>query len=296
MEETFILDLGSYSIKYGNSGFASPKNIIKIFSKDCIENGVVTNWDKIDPFIEQAMEYKPENTKNILLTEGTINSEKNRQKACEIMFEKYNFEKCGIISQQLLALYGMGKNSGLVVDLGHHTSYCVPIYEGYILEKGVYFSPRAGDMVTKYIQQKINDDTISYNTSNKVKERIFGESKKFRKLFRLKNGKTYRAKDFNYKDTLFKGENSIQSTIRKSILNCDVDTKKDIYSNIILAGGTSLLNQIDSKIFDLIHHSIDHLKPGISAYFGREHASWIGGSIIGSMKNIVAKFKTKESY
>ena len=67
----------------------------------------------------------------ILLAEGVSNTKKNREQTVEMMFERYGFRGVNVSPQGVLALYGEGLNTGLVLDVGDQETHVVPIYEGY---------------------------------------------------------------------------------------------------------------------------------------------------------------------
>lgn len=52
------------------------------------------------------------------MSERPYNSPKNRQKLCELMFEKYESPAIFISKDAVLSSYACGKTTGLVVDIG----------------------------------------------------------------------------------------------------------------------------------------------------------------------------------
>lgn len=66
----------------------------------------------------------------VLLTEAPHNPQRNREKMCEIMFEKFQSPALYIAIQAVLSLYATGRTTGVVLDIGDGVSHCVPVYEG----------------------------------------------------------------------------------------------------------------------------------------------------------------------
>ena len=76
-----------------------------------MENGIVKNWDDMahlwDYTFDEKMKISTAGRK-ILLTEPPMNPLKNREKMCEVMFERYNFGGVYVAIQAVLALYAQG--------------------------------------------------------------------------------------------------------------------------------------------------------------------------------------------
>lgn len=79
-----------------------------------MENGIVKNWEDMqhlwDYTFFEKLKINPQGQK-ILLTEPPMNPLKNREKMCEVMFERYGFGGVYVAIQAVLALYAQGKYS-----------------------------------------------------------------------------------------------------------------------------------------------------------------------------------------
>lgn len=64
------------------------------------------------------------------------------------MFEYYNVPYLYIANTAILALYAAGTTSGLVVDLGHTSSWVVPVYDSRVVKEGVYKNYTGGRDIT----------------------------------------------------------------------------------------------------------------------------------------------------
>ena len=54
------------------------------------------------------------------------------------MFEKFEVDKFHLVLGELLALYGCGWTTGMVINSGYEMTNTVPIYEGYPLYHAVW--------------------------------------------------------------------------------------------------------------------------------------------------------------
>lgn len=74
----------------------------------------------------------------------------------------------------------------------------------------------------------------------------------------------------------------------ESIRQCDSDLKVSLYSNIVLAGGSTMMNgfyeRFDQEMRKFVHMAGDDQKSEfhISAALHRKYAAWVGGSMISS--------------
>ena len=85
----------------------------------------------------------------------------------------------------------------------------------------------------------------------------------------------------------------------KAIEKCDADLKINLYNNIVLAGGSTLMpgfhERFDQEIKTLAMHST---KTDINVYadLHRKFAAWIGGSMIASFSTFSEMTIKKEEY
>ncbi|EOB11770.1 Actin-11 [Nosema bombycis CQ1] len=90
---------------------------------------------------------------------------------------------------------------------------------------------------------------------------------------------------------------SIQDTIFDSIKACDVDIRKDLYSNIVLSGGSTLFPNVavrlDKEIKALAPTTV---KINVVSPPERKYSVWIGGSIVASLSTFQEMWVSKEEY
>ena len=90
----------------------------------------------------------------------------------------------------------------------------------------------------------------------------------------------------------------------QSILKCDSDIRKDLYGNIVLAGGTSMLKctwLLDEDLKERLHKEVIALAPStmkINVFDPpeRKYSAWMGGSILASLSSFTPMFITKQEF
>lgn len=290
-----VLDHGSYYTKFGYSGYYTPKVIrstvtindtipvvglsqtdaknLNINSFNPIKNGIIIDIDKMtdiwDDIIYFDLDIEPSDN-SILITTPTISNEESEKQIYEIFTEKYNFKKVKQLNQDILSLYYFGKKTGLVVDLGHDYTHCVPIFDGYILKSKTKITKLAGKMITDYLQNNFYKD-LDFDSVNQIKENRSYYKKKIASV------------DIFFNPNLIDYDShSLDELIDNCIKSCDIDLRRALYENIVLVGGTSLIPKLPDELeFNLLSKS---LNTKVISIEGRGLASWIGGSIIGCSK------------
>ena len=89
----------------------------------------------------------------------------------------------------------------------------------------------------------------------------------------------------------------IHSAICNSISKCDVDIHSQLYGNIVLSGGTTLLPGIADRLWK----EITALSPSstivnVSAPPERNYSAWIGGSLLATLSSFEQMWISKEEY
>lgn len=81
------------------------------------------------------------------------------------------------------------------------------------------------------------------------------------------------------------------------IMKCDVDIRKDLYGNIVLAGGGSMISGLAERLQkDISSLSPSTMKVRIIAPPERQYSSWIGASVLASLSSFESMWVTREQY
>lgn len=81
------------------------------------------------------------------------------------MFEVFNVPKMSLVNKSSLALYSVGKTTGLVVDAGYHSTQIVPIYEEVPISHAVRSMPIGGWHLTQFLKDMINSRGYNLTTA-----------------------------------------------------------------------------------------------------------------------------------
>ncbi|KAH9951795.1 brg1-associated factor b [Amylocystis lapponica] len=109
-----------------------------------VQGGMIQNFDPVPALISHAlnevMRCNPEEHP-VLVTEPAWNTQANRERMAEIMFEEFQAPAFYIANTGVLNAFAAGKGSALVIDIGHSVASVTPVVDGFVLRKGMVQSP-----------------------------------------------------------------------------------------------------------------------------------------------------------
>ncbi|EAY19038.1 Actin 58, putative [Trichomonas vaginalis G3] len=307
-------------------GFEAVQKSDLLVLRQPIENGTISNWDDIEKiwhhtFYNELLVAPEEHP--VILAEKPMSPRMNREKKIQMMFETFNVSGFYLGMQAVLALFSIGCTTGVVWDAGEGVSFTVPIYEAYGLPHAIMRSTISGADITKHLQKTlldrgVNPESIKLEDCKVLKEKICSvmydfqaeeqkaqQGKIEQQSVNLPNGDPllYTSEGFRTAEILFQPSlagvqaDGVQLQIYTALERCDTDVRKEMYGNIVLAGGTSMFKGLPERVEkEVIAMATPSMTVKVVATPERRNAVWIGGSVLGSLEAFPAMMINRAEY
>ena len=127
----------------------------------------------------------------------------------------------------------------------------------------------------------------------------------FVKEYTLPDGQVIKVNQAAFKcpELLFKPElngkemDGIHKLLFNSIQKCDIDIRSELYSNVVLSGGSTMFKNYDTRLEKELQALVPSgKKVKITAPDDRKFSVFIGGSVIASVPSFEEKWITKAEY
>ena len=246
----------------------------------------------------------------VLLTEAPLNPKANHEKMTQIMFETFNTPAMYVTNHAMLSLYASGRTAGIVFDSGDGVSHTVAIYDGSPLPDTILHQDLAGRDLTNYLLKILTEcgypiTTTDHEIVRDIKEKLCyvaldfeqemqtaAQSSSAEKSYELPDGRviTIGNERFRCPEALFQPSflgmefAGIHETIYNSIMRCDLYERRNMCSNIVLSGGSTMF----PGFADRMQKEITTLAPPttkikIIAPPDRKYSVWIESTVSGSV-------------
>lgn len=264
----------------------------------------------------------------LLITEAPLNSRRNRDAMAEIFFESIRAPALYFTPPSVLSLYASGRTTGVVLDVGEGVMQAVPVYEGFALTHSVSRSDVAGRDVTKQLQLQLRRAGLSFTTTAEndlvktIKEEVCyltpspslqettgasaaAAAAEAKTQYKLPDGQTitlaserFLAPSVLFDPSLIGSEESgAADVLVNSILKSDLDLRSKLYSQIVLAGGSTLTPGFgDRMLYEVRSRSPSHTRIRISAPPERMYSAYVGGSILASLATFKNMWVSRVEY
>lgn len=294
-----------------------------------IEHGIVTDWNDMEKIWDQAfyevLRISPKEHP-VLLTESPFNPTSNRERMAEIMFEKYELPAAYFSDPGSLTTYASGRTTGCMFNCGDGVSTVTPLYEGHLLHKGAIRVDLGGRDVTQNLATNLKanpwcsslPDSAEMEIVRDIKEKLGYVALDFALESKLSQNNSILGKDFRLPDgnvivigderfrspeLLFQPSlvgmdtGGVHAKIFESIMSCDIDTRSDLFNNITITGGATLMHGFSARLTkELTALTPSNLRAKVVSRPERIYSVWIGGSILASLSTFQQMWISKSKY
>ncbi|KAJ3125203.1 Actin- protein 3 [Nowakowskiella sp. JEL0407] len=248
-----------------------------------------------------------------------------------------------------LAASWTGKNAqqtltGTVIDSGDGVTHVIPVAEGYVIGSSIKHIPIAGRDITYFVQQLLREreNSIppedSLEVAKKIKEMysyVCPDLVKEFKAYDLEPEKFFKKHEFYHSVTqkpytvdvgyerflgpeiFFNPEiassdflTPLPDVVDQVIQSCPIDTRRGLYKNIVLSGGSTMFNNFGKRlqrdIRKITEQRLNSQPPSqikaqeidvnVVNYKKQRYAVWYGGSLLASTAEFYKVCHTKAQY
>ena len=193
--------IGSKSEYFGDEA-VSKRGMLKLTYP--ISKGIVSNWDDAEKIWKYSLDdlkrINEEIGKSVLMTDSPLNTLENREKMVEVLIEKLQVDELCLENQACLSIRASGRESGIVLDIGHTVTSIVPIINGKVLKEGIMSLDFGGHNLDQYFYRLMAEKGLIYSTVDwemlrDIKERICFVSQDYESEIKAPTEKYYETPD-----------------------------------------------------------------------------------------------------
>ncbi|XP_060089126.1 actin-like protein 9 [Heteronotia binoei] len=290
-----------------------------------VRHGIIIDWDAAEVLwrhlFYNELRVAPEDHA-LLMSDPPLCPTTNREKLVEVVFESLNSPGMYVAYQSVLSVYAHGKISGLVVDTGYAVTHTVPVHQGYNLPHAIERMDIAGSNMTSFLMDLLKDtghylDERKLDIVEDIKHKCCYVALDFESEwnspkreyivdYQLPDGhvislgkERFQCPEMLFNPPHMPGLNlvGIHGMAQRSLRKVPEETRKEMYENIMLCGGSSLFEGLEKRFTqELMNNLQTNTKVKVTAIPLRKYSVWTGGSVLASLKNFQPCWVRKEQY
>ena len=304
-------------VRCENHRFDSPDPVPTIFcdesqddiaylpARSPIEHGFITDWENMEGIFDHVLREKcPLDSwdRPLLISNHHTNKDDNEQseKILQMRFETFNAPSCYVAQSTSLAAFRAAKPTCAVIDCGDSVTDICCLYEGCGITRSVKVVDIAGSEISTHIRVKVMEASGRTNTERRTAREIKEkwtyvadcptERKETENVtiespweeFHLTSPDAFHCPEmlFNPRGYGFDFD-GIGQTLLNSIMECDEEIRKELFSNIVLSGGTTMCPGFAGRLgAEIARLAPPNTRVNIVAPPERDLVVWRGGSML----------------
>eukprot|EP00730_Choanoeca_flexa_P000413 TRINITY_DN10189_c0_g2_i1.p1 TRINITY_DN10189_c0_g2~~TRINITY_DN10189_c0_g2_i1.p1 ORF type:complete len:345 (+),score=61.89 TRINITY_DN10189_c0_g2_i1:136-1170(+) len=322
MPAPLVIEIGNRTSRLGTAGQSEPRHDIPTKTTEA-KASIYTLDGQLDadgymPALERAVAATSINLRRqpLSLIHSSAFTDKNRESLAELLFEKHSAPALYLANDATMALYSVGRVSGIVVDFGHEHTRAIAVHDGMAIASTLSTTNCGGKHLAKRLESMLVDrghklevadwDSIMIQHARLAcdfdRETTRARSLPLRKnVMKLPDGGLVDMTD----DLLRCGEGmlrpnfasvgapTIMATIDDIMRQCYDPQNPELYEvpNYVLAtGGCARMPNLQARLqaeMDGLARCAGGCLVQCTADNHQKHAAWLGGSLVSQLPGFV---------
>ncbi|ESO08191.1 hypothetical protein HELRODRAFT_75228 [Helobdella robusta] len=245
-----------------------------------------------------------------------------KSKFLAILFDQLEVRSVAMVTQTMLSLYSYNATTGVVLDVGEKIEV-LPVVNGYVVEGGVMRLPLGGQrlcevmnsylinrkvrfasnaefLLARYAVEKLCFVSMDYTDDH---EQCLESSQDFKSTVPLLGPLTSDLGRFKSPEGFFNPEiwgvdnDSVQKLVLRSIGQCPIDSRRQMWRNIYLTGGVTMLPNFKERLqLELNRLTPDNVVVQVHASWFRYHSSYVGACVLANLESFQRSCVNREEW
>eukprot|EP00123_Amoebidium_parasiticum_P009327 comp19398_c0_seq1/m.22443 comp19398_c0_seq1/g.22443 ORF comp19398_c0_seq1/g.22443 comp19398_c0_seq1/m.22443 type:complete len:439 (-) comp19398_c0_seq1:635-1951(-) len=177
---------GKRSFRIGTMAMTVPRPNMEVISP--IRDGAIVDWDAYEATLDHVFDslHCSPSEHPIMVTDEAWSAREQREKLTELIFEKYQVPAYFLARKAVLSAFAHGKATALVFDMGAGGCSAVPVYDGYVLQKGVQRSRLGGGVLVDLYRDALTAEKVELVPRFMIAKKGSREDQKAIRKYKLK--------------------------------------------------------------------------------------------------------------
>ena len=271
----------------------------------------------------------------VLLTNSPLASKESRSAMAQKLFKDFRIPGLFIANASVLALFSTGRTTGVVLEAGASLCSTVPVFEGCALPYATLCQHLGGADCTQHLMDIMQAEEMppaQFDVANNIKEQrcavylpdshqpqLSPDDIQYElpgpngpEIITIGDNMRYQPSEvlFDPEGVLGPEDEVVRANLEsdapplmgvhklleQSISKCDLNLQRDLLQNIVLVGGTSMLNGFHERVKREMNLLYGHGNVQIILDSQRKHGAWIGGSMFGTLPTFPLLMYTRHDH
>ena len=282
------------------------------------------NWEQMESMWEWIFEkdLKVESDECcVISTVSPYGPRAYAEKLAEMLFETHEVPGIYLGVPAVFCLYAQGMTTGVVVDSGECITSAIPVYDGIPIASAAKQLNFGGRDISAYLERHLQTRGVDVksladlNIVDTIKKEVCVcgvPADDGHETYEMPDGKKieidadfpvnaaqqffFNPLQLDWDDTDM--EEALHDVLHSTIMNCPMDSRRDLWGNTILTGGNTMFKGFAESLYKKLKPlpGCRNVNLKIKADAARDNQAWVGASVVASMDSFMNNLIPAEVY